>query len=121
MPFAERPAAMLPRLCPPVPPFDPAYPRAWFMRLDAILAANGINAQPMMHAVLLNTLPVQLCHLAVESSSSPRPYDDLCGAVLACYGQTYRPLPGSREFQISPPSQEAVPTGPQHSIRSTKT
>ncbi|KAH7939526.1 hypothetical protein HPB52_013519 [Rhipicephalus sanguineus] len=62
----------------------------------------------MIHAVLLNTLPVELCHLAAESSSSPRPYDDLCAAVLACYGQTYRPLPGSREFQISPPSQGAA-------------
>ncbi|KAH7955652.1 hypothetical protein HPB52_002426 [Rhipicephalus sanguineus] len=86
------------------------------MRLDAILAVNGIKAQPMMHAVLLNALPAQLCHLAAESSSSPRPYDNLCAAVLACYGQTYRPLPGSREFQISPPSQGAGPTGPQPSL-----
>ncbi|KAH7967891.1 hypothetical protein HPB52_003798 [Rhipicephalus sanguineus] len=107
---------MLPRLCPPVPPFQPAYHRAWFMRLDAILAVNGIKAQPMMHAVLLNALPVELFHLAAESSSSPRPYDDLCAAVLACCGQTYRPLPGSREFQISPPSQGAVPTGPLPSL-----
>ncbi|KAH7934843.1 hypothetical protein HPB52_001027 [Rhipicephalus sanguineus] len=104
---------MLLRLCPPVPPFRPAYPRAWFMRLDAILAVNDIKAQPMMHAVLLNALPVQLCHLAAESSSSPLPYNDLCAAVLACYGKTYRPLPWSREFQVSPPSQRAVPTGPQ--------
>ncbi|XP_049267226.1 uncharacterized protein LOC125756460 [Rhipicephalus sanguineus] len=107
---------MLPRLCPPVPPFDPAYSRGWFMRLDAILAVNGIKTQPRMHAVLLNALPVELCHLAAESSSSPRPYDDLCAAVLACYGQTYRPLPGSREFQVSPPSQGAGPTGPQPSL-----
>ncbi|KAH7972763.1 hypothetical protein HPB52_016745 [Rhipicephalus sanguineus] len=76
----NRPAAMLPKLCPPVPPFHPIYPRAWFMRLDAILAVNGIKAQPMMHAVLLNALPVELCHLAAKSSSSPRPYDDLCAA-----------------------------------------
>ncbi|KAH7952565.1 hypothetical protein HPB52_024019 [Rhipicephalus sanguineus] len=116
MPFAERPAAMLPRLCPPVRPFHPAYPRAWFMRLDAILAVNGIKVQPMMHAVPLNALPVELCHLAAESSSSPRPYDALCAAVLTCYGQTYRPPSGSREFQISPPSQGAVPTGPQPSL-----
>ncbi|KAH7968966.1 hypothetical protein HPB52_013223 [Rhipicephalus sanguineus] len=107
---------MLPQLCPPVPPFHPIYPRAWFMRLDAILAVNGIKAQPMMHAVLLNALPVELCHLAAESSSSPRPYDDLCAAVLACYGQTYRPLPGSRELQISPPSQGAGPIGPEPSL-----
>ncbi|KAH7968957.1 hypothetical protein HPB52_013201 [Rhipicephalus sanguineus] len=107
---------MLPQLCPPVPPFHPIYPRAWFMRLDAILAVNGIKAQPMMHAVLLNALPVELCHLAAKSSSSPRPYDDLCAAVLACYGQTYRPLPGSRELQISPPSQGAGPIGPEPSL-----
>ncbi|KAH7961135.1 hypothetical protein HPB52_003174 [Rhipicephalus sanguineus] len=107
---------MLPRLCPPVPSFLPAYPRAWFMRLNAILAVNCIKTQPMMHAVLLNALPVELCHLAAESSFSPRPYDGLCAAVLACYGQTYRPLPGSREFQISPPSQGAVPTDPQPSL-----
>ncbi|KAH7962157.1 hypothetical protein HPB52_014659 [Rhipicephalus sanguineus] len=102
--------------CHPVPPFHPIYPRAWFMRLDAILAVNGIKAQPMMHAVLLNALPVELCHLAAKSSSSPRPYDDLCAAVLACYGQTYRPLPGSRELQISPPSQGAGPIGPEPSL-----
>ncbi|KAH7982959.1 hypothetical protein HPB52_008384 [Rhipicephalus sanguineus] len=107
---------MLPQLCPPVPPFHPIYPRAWFIRLDAILAVNGIKAQPMMHAVLLNALPVELCHLAAKSSSSPRPYDDLCAAVLACYGQTYRPLPGSRELQISPPSQGAGPIGPEPSL-----
>ncbi|KAH7986789.1 hypothetical protein HPB52_024726 [Rhipicephalus sanguineus] len=107
---------MLPQLCPPVPPFHPIYPRAWFMRLDAILAVNGIKAQPMMHAVLLNALPVELCHLATKSSSSPRPYDDLCAAVLACYGKTYRPLPGSRELQISPPSQGAGPIGPEPSL-----
>ncbi|KAH7956476.1 hypothetical protein HPB52_010044 [Rhipicephalus sanguineus] len=47
------------------------------MRLDTILAVNGIKAQPMMHAVLLNGLPVELCHLAAASSSSPQPYDDL--------------------------------------------
>ncbi|KAH7969969.1 hypothetical protein HPB52_023102 [Rhipicephalus sanguineus] len=91
MPFNQWPTAMLPRLCPPVPPFHPADPRAWFMRLDAILAVNGIKAQPMMHAVLLNALPVELCHLAAKSSSSPRPYDDLCAAG-------------------------AVPTGPQPSL-----
>ncbi|KAH7940261.1 hypothetical protein HPB52_022581 [Rhipicephalus sanguineus] len=69
----------------------------------------------MMHAVLLNALPVELCHLATKSSSSPRSYDDLCAAVLACYGQTYHPLPESRKFQISSPSQGAVPPGPQPS------
>ncbi|KAH7951418.1 hypothetical protein HPB52_008922 [Rhipicephalus sanguineus] len=72
---------MLPRLCPPVPPFHPAYPRAWFWQLDACLA----------------------------------PYDDLCAAVLARYGETYRPLPGTREFRVSPPPTRAVPPGPQPS------
>ncbi|KAH7939431.1 hypothetical protein HPB52_012586 [Rhipicephalus sanguineus] len=105
---------MLPRLCPPVKPFHPAYPRAWFMQLDAILALNGITAQPMMHAVLLQALPVELHHRAAATTSSPRPYDDLCAAVLARYGETYRPLPGTREFQVSPPTR-AVPPGPQPS------
>ncbi|KAH7961498.1 hypothetical protein HPB52_009451 [Rhipicephalus sanguineus] len=86
---------MLPSLCPPVKPFHPAYPRAWFMQLDAILALNGITAQPMMHAVLLQALPVELHHLAAATTSSPQPYDDLCAAVLARYGETYRPLPGT--------------------------
>ncbi|KAH7948445.1 hypothetical protein HPB52_022935 [Rhipicephalus sanguineus] len=45
----------------------------------------------------------------------PQPYDDLCAAVLARYGETYRPLPGTREFRVSPPSTRAVPPGPQHS------
>ncbi|KAH7944498.1 hypothetical protein HPB52_020384 [Rhipicephalus sanguineus] len=106
---------MLPSLCPPVKPFHPAYPRAWFMQLDAILALNGITAQPMMHAVLLQALPVELHHLSAASSSSPQPYDDLCAAVLARYGETYRPLPGTREFRVSPPSTRAVPHGPQPS------
>ncbi|KAH7983550.1 hypothetical protein HPB52_012535 [Rhipicephalus sanguineus] len=106
---------MLPRLCPPVKPFHPAYPRAWFMQLDAILALNGITAQPMMHAVLLQALPVELHHLAAATTSSPQPYDDLCAAVLARYGETYRPLPGTREFRVSPPPTRAVPPGPQPS------
>ncbi|KAH7942710.1 hypothetical protein HPB52_000201 [Rhipicephalus sanguineus] len=106
---------MLPSLCPPVKPFHPAYPQAWFMQLDAILALNGITAQPMMHAVLLQALPVELNHLASATTYSPQPYDDLCAAVLARYGETYRPLPGTREFRVSPPSTRAVPHGPQPS------
>ncbi|KAH7957570.1 hypothetical protein HPB52_020222 [Rhipicephalus sanguineus] len=106
---------MLPSLCPPAKPFHPAYPGAWFMQLDAILALNGITAQPMMHAVLLQALPVELHHLSAASFSSPQPYDDFCAAVLARYGETYRPLPGTREFRISPPSTRAVPPGPQPS------
>ncbi|KAH7938958.1 hypothetical protein HPB52_002955 [Rhipicephalus sanguineus] len=106
---------MLPRLCPPVPPFHPAYPRAWFMQLDACLAVNGVTAQPLMHDILLDALPAELRHLSAASSSSPQPYDDLCAAVLARYGETYRPLPGTREFRVSPPPTRAVPPGPQPS------
>ncbi|KAH7972260.1 hypothetical protein HPB52_010349 [Rhipicephalus sanguineus] len=106
---------MLPSLCPPVKPFHPAYPRAWFMQLDAILALNGITAQPMMHAVLFQALPVELHHLAAATTPSPQPYDDLCAAVLARYGETYRPLPGTREFRVSPPPTRPVPPGPQPS------
>ncbi|KAH7976723.1 hypothetical protein HPB52_018653 [Rhipicephalus sanguineus] len=106
---------MLPRLYPPVPPFHPAYPRAWFMQLDACLAVNGVTAQPLMHEILVDALPAELSHLFAASSSSPQPYDDLCAAVLACYGETYRPLPGTREFRLSPPSTRAVPPGPQPS------
>ncbi|KAH7969938.1 hypothetical protein HPB52_022785 [Rhipicephalus sanguineus] len=90
---------MLPRLCPPVAPFHPAYPRAWFWQLDACLAVNGV-----MHDILLDALPAELRHLSTASSSSPQPYDDLCAAVLARYGETYRPLPRS-----------PVPPGPQPS------
>ncbi|KAH7943612.1 hypothetical protein HPB52_009472 [Rhipicephalus sanguineus] len=103
---------MLPRLCPPVPPFHPSYPRAWFWQLDACLAVNGVTAQPLMHDILLDALPAELRHLSTVSSSSPQPYDDLCAAVLARYGETYRPLPGTREFRVSPPSTRAVPPGP---------
>ncbi|KAH7968438.1 hypothetical protein HPB52_008417 [Rhipicephalus sanguineus] len=106
---------MLPRLCPPVPPFHPAYPRAWFWQLDACLAVNGVTAQPLMHDILLDALPAELRHLSAASSSSPQPYDDLCAAVLARYGETYRPLPGTREFRVSPPATRAVPLGPQPS------
>ncbi|KAH7944666.1 hypothetical protein HPB52_023117 [Rhipicephalus sanguineus] len=106
---------MLPRLCPPVPPFHPAYPRAWFMQLDACLAVNGVTVQPLMHDILLNALPAELRHLSAASSSSPQPYDDLCAAVMARYGETYHPLPGTREFRVSPPSTRAVPPGPQPS------
>ncbi|KAH7968499.1 hypothetical protein HPB52_009042 [Rhipicephalus sanguineus] len=106
---------MLLRLCPPVPPFHPAYPRAWFMQLDACLAVNGVTVQPLMHDILLDALPAELRHLSTASSSSPQPYDDLCVAVLVRYGETYRPLPGTREFRVSPPSTRAVPPGPQPS------
>ncbi|KAH7935676.1 hypothetical protein HPB52_011894 [Rhipicephalus sanguineus] len=106
---------MLPRLCPPVPPFNRAYPRAWFMQLDACLAVNGVTAQPLMHDILLDALPAELRHLSAASSSSPQPYDDLCAAVLARYGETYRPLPGTREFRVSPSSTRAVTPGPQPS------
>nr|XP_037275986.1 mucin-2-like [Rhipicephalus microplus] len=60
--------------------------------------------------------PVEVRHLVAESSSRPRPFDGLCAAVLACYGETYCPLTGSRELQVSPPPQRAVPSGPQPSI-----
>ncbi|KAH7939216.1 hypothetical protein HPB52_008510 [Rhipicephalus sanguineus] len=106
---------MLPRLCPPVPPFHPAYPRAWFMQLDACLAVNGVTAQPLMHEILVDALPAELSHLSTASSSSPQPYDDLCAAVLARYGETYRPLPGTREFRVSLPPTRTVPPGPQPS------
>ncbi|KAH7951419.1 hypothetical protein HPB52_008923 [Rhipicephalus sanguineus] len=106
---------MLPRLCPPVPPFQPAHPRAWFMQLDACLAVNSVTAQPLMHDILLDALPAELRHLSAASSSSPQPYDDLCAAVLARYGELYRPLPGTLEFRVSPPPTRAVPPGPQPS------
>ncbi|KAH7982108.1 hypothetical protein HPB52_002943 [Rhipicephalus sanguineus] len=106
---------MLQRLCPPVPPFHPAYPRAWFMQLDACLAVNGVTAQPLMHDILLDALPAELRHLSAASSSSPQPYDDLCAAVLARYGETYHPLPGTHEFRVSPPPTRAVTPGPQPS------
>ncbi|KAH7984363.1 hypothetical protein HPB52_019792 [Rhipicephalus sanguineus] len=92
---------MLPRLCPPVPPFH--------------LAVNGVTAQPLMHDILFDALPAELRHLSTASSSTLQPYDDLCAAVLARYGETYRPLPGTREFRVSPPSTRAVPPGPQPS------
>ncbi|KAH7963947.1 hypothetical protein HPB52_023978 [Rhipicephalus sanguineus] len=75
--FAERPAAMLPSLCPSVKPFNPAYPRAWFLQLDATLAVNCVTAQLLMHAVLINALLVELRHLSAASKSSPQTYDDL--------------------------------------------
>ncbi|KAH7972918.1 hypothetical protein HPB52_018762 [Rhipicephalus sanguineus] len=106
---------MLPRLCPPVKPFHPAYPRAWFWQLVACLAVNGVTAQPLMHDILLDALPAVLRQLSTASSSSPQPYDDLCAAVLARYGETYRPLPGTREFRVSPPPTRAAPPGPHSS------
>ncbi|KAH7936328.1 hypothetical protein HPB52_021427 [Rhipicephalus sanguineus] len=97
-------------------PFHAAYPRAWFLKLDAILALNGITAQPMMHAVLLQALPVELHNIAPASTSSPRPYDDQPAAVLACYGETYRSVLGSRQFQVFPLSQRGVRAGMQPSL-----
>ncbi|KAH7943866.1 hypothetical protein HPB52_012024 [Rhipicephalus sanguineus] len=112
--FAERPPAMLPRLCPPVPPFHPAYPRAWFMQLDACLAVNGVTSQPLMHDILLDALPVELRHLSAASSSSPQPYDNLCAAVLARYGETYRPLrgPPSRDRDLPSPAMSLSTSRP---------
>ncbi|KAH8039358.1 hypothetical protein HPB51_005688 [Rhipicephalus microplus] len=107
---------MFPKLCPPVPPFQSTYPKVWFMQLDAVLAVNGITDQLLMHAILLDALPVELRHLAATSSTSPQPYDALCTAVLARSGNTYRPLPFTRTRQVSPASQSKVRTGPQPSI-----
>ncbi|KAH7950840.1 hypothetical protein HPB52_002295 [Rhipicephalus sanguineus] len=50
-----------------------------------------------------------------SASGDPQPYDDLCPAVLARYGEIYRPLPGTREFQVSPPPKRAVPPSPHPS------
>ncbi|KAH7955750.1 hypothetical protein HPB52_003621 [Rhipicephalus sanguineus] len=108
-PFGDRPAVMLPSLCPPVKPFNPAYPRAWFLQLDATLAMNGVTAQPLMHAVLLSVQPVELRHLAAASTARPQLYDDPCAAVLACYGETYRP----------PPVEPRVPGFPYVAARGT--
>ncbi|KAH7947213.1 hypothetical protein HPB52_008282 [Rhipicephalus sanguineus] len=74
------------------------------MQLDACLAVNGVTAQPLMHDILLDALPAELRRLSAAPSSIPQPYDDLCAAVLARYGETYRPLPGT-----------PVPPGPQPS------
>ncbi|KAH7972861.1 hypothetical protein HPB52_018102 [Rhipicephalus sanguineus] len=41
-----------------------------------------------MHDILLDALPAELRHMSAASSSSPQPYDDLCAAVLARYGET---------------------------------
>ncbi|KAH7984089.1 hypothetical protein HPB52_016918 [Rhipicephalus sanguineus] len=68
-----------------------------------------------MNAILLDALPAELRHLSAASSSSPQPYDALCAAVLARYGETYRPLAGTREFRVSPPSARVAPPGPQPS------
>ncbi|KAH7957493.1 hypothetical protein HPB52_019283 [Rhipicephalus sanguineus] len=110
---------MLQSLCPPVKLFNLAYPQTWFLKLNATVALNGVTAQLLMQAVLLNPLPVELRHLAHASTSRPQPYDDLCTAVLACYGHTYHPLQWNHEFQDPPPpppSQRAVPAGPQPSL-----
>ncbi|KAH7955509.1 hypothetical protein HPB52_001067 [Rhipicephalus sanguineus] len=107
---------MLPRPFPPMKPFNPGYSRAWFTHLDAILALNVVTAHPVMHAVLLNALPVEL-PLTAASTSSPQPFDDLCAAVPACYGETYHPpLCSRREFPASVQSQRAVPIGLQPSL-----
>ncbi|KAH7938606.1 hypothetical protein HPB51_028876 [Rhipicephalus microplus] len=107
---------MFPQLCPPVPPFQSTYPKVWFYQLDAVLAVNGITDQLLMHAIFLDSLPVELRHLAATLSTSPQPYDALCTAVLARSGNTYRPLPFTRTRQVSPASQSKVRTGPQPSI-----
>ncbi|KAH7944523.1 hypothetical protein HPB52_021055 [Rhipicephalus sanguineus] len=82
------------------------------MQLDTILTLNGVAAQPPMHDILLDALPIELRHLAAASSSSTQPYEDLCAAVLAGYGETCQPLPARLEFQASPPTLRVVPTGP---------
>ncbi|KAH7943352.1 hypothetical protein HPB52_007152 [Rhipicephalus sanguineus] len=107
---------MVPRLCPPVPPFHPVYPQSWFMQLDVILVLNGVIAQLLRQAVLLHALPVQRRHLAAASISSPQPYDGHCVVVLACHGETYHALRASSQFQALPPAQRAVPTGPWPSL-----
>ncbi|KAH7951505.1 hypothetical protein HPB52_010223 [Rhipicephalus sanguineus] len=108
----------------PVKPFKPVYSRAWFIQLRAGVhaarctrsCADGVKALPMMHAISLDALPVELRDLAAASTPSPLPYDDICAAMLSCYGKTYYQLSGSRDFQASPPLQRAVLTGLQHTL-----
>lgn len=87
---------MLRRLCLPVKPFYPDYLKVWFTQLDTTLALNDVTAEPTIHAILLDALPVELRNLAAVSSSGPQPYNDVCSAVLCCYGLTYHLFMGTR-------------------------
>ncbi|KAH7950729.1 hypothetical protein HPB52_000183 [Rhipicephalus sanguineus] len=80
------------------------------MQFDGILPLLDITAQPLMHDILLDAIPVVLRHLAAASNSSPQPYDDLC-----C-GKAYHPLPVSRQFQASPPTPRVVPASRRLSL-----
>ncbi|KAH7948536.1 hypothetical protein HPB52_024100 [Rhipicephalus sanguineus] len=102
--------------CPPLKPFNPAYPRARFLQLDATLALNGVNTAADARRLAQRAPRRAKRHFAAASTSSPQPYDDLCTALLAYCGHTYRPLRWSREFQASSSSQRAVPTSPQSSL-----
>ncbi|KAH7982865.1 hypothetical protein HPB52_007719 [Rhipicephalus sanguineus] len=83
----------------------------WPGRYAVLMFPRGARLDIMDFADCING--VSGISSAVSPDLPPLRCDDLCAAVLACYGQTYRPLPGSREFQISPPSQGAGPTGLQ--------
>ncbi|KAH7943941.1 hypothetical protein HPB52_013717 [Rhipicephalus sanguineus] len=108
---------MLLRLFRPVKPFDPVYSPAWCKQLEAIIMLNGVTTQTVMHALLLNAIPVELLHLAVASTSNQRPYDNLCAAVPACYGDAYYPPRWSgRKQPVSPSSRQAVPASPLPSL-----
>ncbi|KAH7969501.1 hypothetical protein HPB52_019028 [Rhipicephalus sanguineus] len=73
---------------------------------------HNFGSPPLMHDILLDALPAELRHLSAASSSSPQPYDDLCAAVLARYGETYRPLPGTRDGTTRPAAGSTTATSP---------
>ncbi|KAH7984023.1 hypothetical protein HPB52_016265 [Rhipicephalus sanguineus] len=87
---------MLPRLCPPVAPFHSVCPQACFMHLDAVIVLNGVAAQPLVRAILLEGLPVELHPLAATSTSSR---DLQCGTGLL--RETYLPLPANHDLQVN--------------------
>ncbi|KAH6943493.1 hypothetical protein HPB50_022145 [Hyalomma asiaticum] len=109
-PTAEQPAAVLPRLHPPLRPFKPGQ-RGHLAWLDAVLEINGITDEPTKHAVLLSTLPADLQYLSAASLASPRPYNALRAAVLAYNGEPYWP-PYSESF-ASAAAKCAVVPGPR--------
>ncbi|XP_077553232.1 sodium- and chloride-dependent glycine transporter 1-like [Haemaphysalis longicornis] len=77
---------------PPIPAFEPRYPRGWFFTFEAALWLN-------------HTLLLELRRVLVLPPPSATPYDDLRAAVLTHYGFS--------DNRSRPPAEE-VPAQPTH-------
>lgn len=70
---------------PPILEFEPRNISGWFLRFEATLALNFATIQSFKHAILWETLPLELCCVLATPPPSDTPYNDLRAAVFTHY------------------------------------